>query len=83
MQLEVQFRQNYSIAHGTPDCQMSPLGPGRPGEVSGTTGIAYTYNEPSIWYEYSLDTARLVKEKGLKNVLVTTAISRPSGNCFR
>lgn len=34
-------------------------------------GIAYTYNEPSIWYEYVLDTARYIKGKGYKNVLVT------------
>ena len=34
-------------------------------------GIAYTYNEPLIWYEYVHDTARLAHEAGLKNVLVT------------
>ena len=34
-------------------------------------GIAYTYNEPSVWYEYVLDTAKYMKEKGFKNVLVT------------
>lgn len=34
-------------------------------------GIAYTYNEPFIWYEFVLDTARLAKKEGLKNVLVT------------
>ncbi len=26
-------------------------------------GIAWTYNEPSIWFEYTLDSARLAKEK--------------------
>ena len=34
-------------------------------------GIAYTYNEPLIWYEFVLETAKLAKEKGLENVLVT------------
>lgn len=34
-------------------------------------GIAYTYNEPLIWYEYVFKTARLAREEGLKNVLVT------------
>ena len=34
-------------------------------------GIAYTYNEPFIWYEFVLDTARLAKKNGLENVLVT------------
>ncbi len=34
-------------------------------------GIAFTYNEPLIGYEFVRDTARLVHEKGMKNVLVT------------
>jgi pyruvate formate lyase activating enzyme len=34
-------------------------------------GIAYTYTEPLIWYEYIKDTGRLAKQKHLKNVLVT------------
>ncbi|HHU69907.1 MAG TPA: AmmeMemoRadiSam system radical SAM enzyme [Thermoanaerobacterales bacterium] len=37
----------------------------------GNIGIAYTYSEPLIWYEYVYETARLVKESGLVNVLVT------------
>lgn len=36
-----------------------------------SVGIAYTYTEPVIWYEYIADTAKLAKEKNLKNVLVT------------
>jgi len=34
-------------------------------------GIAYTYNEPFIWYEFVRDTVILAKENGLENVLVT------------
>ena len=37
----------------------------------GNIGIAYTYNEPLIGYEYVTDCARLAQKKGLKNVLVT------------
>lgn len=33
--------------------------------------IAYTYTEPTIFFEYSYDVARLAHEKGLKNVYVT------------
>jgi pyruvate formate lyase activating enzyme len=36
-----------------------------------SAGIAYTYTEPLIWYEYVLDTAKIAKEKNLANVLVT------------
>ena len=38
---------------------------------SGCESIAYTYNEPIIWIEFVKDIAKLAKEKGLKNILVT------------
>ena len=34
-------------------------------------GIAYTYSEPSIWYEYIFDTAQLAKKSNIKNILIT------------
>lgn len=34
-------------------------------------GLAYTYNEPLIGFEFVRDCARLIVEKGLKNVVVT------------
>ena len=37
----------------------------------GNIGVAFTYNEPLVGYEYVRDTARLVHHKGMKNVLVT------------
>ena len=37
----------------------------------GNIGIAFTYNEPLIGYEYVRDTARLANAEGLKNVMVT------------
>ncbi len=40
-------------------------------------GVAFTYNEPSIWYEYIRDTAPMVKEQGLKVVLVTNGYINP------
>ena len=40
-------------------------------ETDRNAGIAYTYNEPLISYEYVRETAKLVKAAGLVNVLVT------------
>ncbi len=33
--------------------------------------IAYTYTEPTVYFEYALETARLAKAQGIKNVFVT------------
>ena len=38
---------------------------------SGNIGLAYTYNEPFINYEYILECCKLIKDKGMKNVIVT------------
>jgi len=35
---------------------------------SGCTTIAYTYTEPSVFYEYMLDTSKIAKIKGIKNI---------------
>jgi len=33
--------------------------------------VAYTYSEPSVWFEYMIDTAQRARAKGIKNVWVT------------
>jgi pyruvate formate lyase activating enzyme len=38
---------------------------------NGCKSIAYTYTEPTIFFEYALDVAKLVKKEGLQNVFVT------------
>lgn len=38
---------------------------------TGSRSIAYTYNEPVIFYEYMYDTAKLAHQHGLKNIIVT------------
>ena len=40
-------------------------------------GIAYTYNEPTVWYEFMTETAILAKQSGLKNVMVTNGYINP------
>ena len=79
--LKCPFCQNWSIAHRYADTiEMSSsrlVDKALETVKNGNIGIAYTYNEPSIWYEYVYDTVRLAKEKGLANVLVTNGfISR-------
>ena len=40
-------------------------------------GIAWTYNEPTMWFEYTLDSARLAKENNLYTVYVTNGYMTP------
>jgi len=43
----------------------------------GNIGLAFTYNEPFVSFEYVFDTAILAREKGLKTVLVTNGYVNP------
>lgn len=43
----------------------------------GNVGVAFTYNEPLIGYEYVRDTARLLKEAGLSAAVVTNGCMAP------
>lgn len=46
-------------------------------QEKGNIGVAFTYNEPLVGWEYVLDTATLVKNAGMKNVLVTNGTASP------
>ena len=47
-------------------------------QAQGNIGIAFTYNEPLIGYEFVRDTATLAKARGLKNVMVTNGTAELS-----
>lgn len=72
------FCQNWALARGKPGKSADIVGPDdilamleREGGPAKAMGVAYTYNEPTIWYEFVYDTARLLHQRGYKNVLVT------------
>lgn len=47
----------------------------------GNIGVAFTYNEPLVGYEFVRDTAKLVHECGMKNVVVTNgSLSEEAAN---
>src|SRR5579859_320063 len=43
----------------------------------GCRSVAYTYNDPVIWAEYAIDTAKACRAAGLKNVAVTAGYITP------
>lgn len=44
---------------------------------NGCQGISYTYNEPTIFYEFMYDTAKIAKKHGLFNTMVTNGYITP------
>ena len=79
--LHCAFCQNHEIAQADEEGKFSArtdrISPGMLVEIAeqyrsrGNIGIAFTYNEPLVGYEYVRDTAKLAHEKGLYCVLVT------------
>ncbi|HNX75958.1 MAG TPA: AmmeMemoRadiSam system radical SAM enzyme [Candidatus Rifleibacterium sp.] len=45
--------------------------------IAGNIGVAFTYNEPGIWYEYILDCAPLLRKLGLMTIMVTNGYLNP------
>ncbi|MCF6265776.1 MAG: AmmeMemoRadiSam system radical SAM enzyme [Desulfuromusa sp.] len=73
------FCQNYDISQYPKEHNHEIVGQKLPPErivelaiENGCQSIAYTYNEPIIFFEYTFDTAKLAHEKGLKNIYVTS-----------
>jgi len=44
---------------------------------SGSRSIAYTYTEPTIYFEFAIEACRLAKEEGLRNIFVTNGYMTP------
>ena len=78
------FCQNYEIsmadsgqAHWQEVTPEALAGLAQEYQSYGNIGVAFTYNEPLVGYEFVRDTARLVRERGMKNVLVTNGCAEP------
>jgi len=77
------FCQNYSIACGDESISVRVISPEELVNMAvsmipqGNIGLAYTYNEPLIGYEYVMDCAKLVRKHNMKNVVVTNGFINP------
>jgi pyruvate formate lyase activating enzyme len=70
--MKCQQCQNWTISQEeSPTEFLTPEDLVRIASKENSVGIAYTYTEPLIWYEYVLDTAKIARENNLANVLVT------------
>lgn len=73
-----EFCQNWQISQAREATQfeigsqnMEPVSIVRQAELNGCQSIAYTYTEPTIFFEYAFDTAKIAKGKNLYNIFVT------------
>jgi pyruvate formate lyase activating enzyme len=69
--------QNYDISQGFKNAKEIPGENLKPEDIvklalkNNLPSISYTYTEPTIFLEYALDTMKIAREKGLKNVWVS------------
>lgn len=82
--LRCPFCQNASISQAGEEAARMTLSPAELVQMAldyqeraGNIGVAFTYNEPLVGYEYVRDCAKLLKEKNLKTVLVTNGYISP------
>jgi len=79
--LACKYCQNWDIAQRFPEevtsTPMTPQQVVEEAEKSGAQVIAFTYNEPAVWYEYMRDIAKLAKEKGLRTAMVSSGYINP------
>lgn len=75
------FCQNWEISQAFPwEVRTTPTTPEEVVETalrSGAQAIAFTYSEPTVFYEYMLDVAKLAKAKGLKTLVVSNGYIEP------
>lgn len=70
--LSCPFCQNWRISQNKPDLQeFTPEEIINVAQRRNSRGLAYTYSEPLIWYEFVYDTGKLAHENDMYNVLVT------------
>ena len=66
------FCQNSEISQKeVPTQYVSPENLADLASSNGSIGVAYTYTEPFIWFEYIRDTGRVIHNRGMVNVMVT------------
>lgn len=75
--------QNFEISQYPKDREDIPGSSVTPEDIveaaamNGCESISYTYTEPTIFFEFAYDCARLARQKGIKNVFVSNGYTSP------
>jgi len=79
--LKCKFCQNWTISQLPPEevraQRLDPQAVVADAKRQGAPVIAFTYNEPTIFYEYALETARAGRLAGLKSVMISNGYINP------
>lgn len=80
--LVCQYCQNWEFSQSGPydvstTYDLSPRQVVQKAKQYKSPGIAYFYTEPTVYYEYMIDIARIARAEGLKNIMVTAGYINP------
>jgi pyruvate formate lyase activating enzyme len=79
--LGCKFCQNWDLSRqNIKNADLTPAPPdkiARAAQTLGCSGVAFTYNDPVIFHEYAVDTARECRALGLKTIAVTAGYVSP------
>jgi len=76
-----QFCQNWHISKSKADPKL--LNHNEPAQIVeiaknlGCKSVAFTYNDPVVFFEYAVDTAKICRDNGIKTVVVTAGYINP------
>lgn len=73
--LSCKFCQNWQLSQSKPEeldaMHMTPSDLSKRSRSTGSRVIAYTYNEPTVQYEFILDASAIAREKGIRSVIIS------------
>jgi pyruvate formate lyase activating enzyme len=74
--LECKFCQNWEISQERPEnvdaVKITPARAVAAAREAGSPAVAFTYTEPTVYFEYMLETAREARKAGLKSVMISS-----------
>src|SRR4030042_1197195 len=80
--LSCKFCQNWQLSQSNPEdldaVQITPADLSQKARQSGSRVIAYTYNEPTVQFEYIIDASAVARAKGIRSIIISNGYIRPA-----
>jgi len=79
--LSCKFCQNWELSQANPEDldadEITPAALSRNAASSGSRVIAYTYNEPTVQFEYIIDSSAVARKNGIRPIIISNGYIRP------